>query len=178
MISPDPRETVEGMTQAILDIRRASAWLADRNEIDGDKLGVFGISLGGITGALAATAEPRLRNICLVLAGGDIGRVAWESPELEPIRRGWEERGGSRDDFLTTMQAVDPAQYGANVRGRRILMLNAADDEVIPRACTESLWKAFGEPEIQWYPGGHYSVARYLVHAMVRVTDFFAGDEQ
>jgi hypothetical protein len=93
---------------------------------------------------------------------------------LESIRRRWEEQGGTRDDFLTTMQAIDPTKYGANVHGRRILMLNALEDEVIPRGCTESLWKAFGEPEIQWYPGGHYSVARYLVHAMVRVTDFFA----
>src|SRR5437868_386987 len=34
MISPDPRETVAGMTQAVLDIRRATAWLAGRPEID------------------------------------------------------------------------------------------------------------------------------------------------
>ena len=59
MISPDPRETVEGMTQAVLDIRRATAFLATRPEIDAKRLGIFGISLGGITGALATTAEPR-----------------------------------------------------------------------------------------------------------------------
>ena len=28
MVSADPRQTVEGMTQAVLDIRRATAWLA------------------------------------------------------------------------------------------------------------------------------------------------------
>ena len=31
MISADPDETVEGMTQAVLDIRRATAWLASRS---------------------------------------------------------------------------------------------------------------------------------------------------
>src|SRR5262249_11194087 len=54
MVSKDPRETVEGMTKAILDIRRAAAFLASQPEIDPDQLGVFGISLGGITGGLAA----------------------------------------------------------------------------------------------------------------------------
>jgi hypothetical protein len=48
MISPKPEETVEGMTQAILDIRRA-AWLGAREEVNPDELGIFGINLGGIT---------------------------------------------------------------------------------------------------------------------------------
>ena len=34
MISHDPRQTVEGMTQAVLDIRRAMAWLESRDEVD------------------------------------------------------------------------------------------------------------------------------------------------
>jgi dienelactone hydrolase len=178
MISRDPRETTEGMTQAVLDIRRAAAWLAEQGEVDSQRLGVFGISLGGITGALAATAEPRLSNVCLLLAGGDIGRVAWESPELRSIRQYWEQQGGTREDFTAALRPIDPVEFAANVRGRRILMLNATDDEVIPRPCTEALWKAFGEPEIHWYPGGHYSVARYLPNAMFRVVEFFATTER
>jgi dienelactone hydrolase len=174
MISDKPEETVAGMTQAILDIRRATAWLAARSDIDQDQLGVFGISLGGITGALASTAEPRLQKVCLLLAGGDIARVVWQSPELDDLRRGWEQSGKSRDDFTKLMQTIDPVTYAENVRGKHILMLNAKEDEVIPRECTESLWKAFGEPEIQWYPGGHYTVARHLPSAVERVRSFFA----
>jgi dienelactone hydrolase len=173
MISPDPEETVAGMTQAILDIRRATAWLAEQEEVDAGQLGVFGISLGGITGALALTAEPRLQNGCLLLAGGDIARVAWESPELEKIRRRWSDQGGNREQFQNLLQMVDPVIYADRVQDRRILMLNADQDEIIPRECTESLWRAFGEPEIVWYPGGHYSVARFLPHALQRVTQFF-----
>lgn len=173
MISPDPRETVEGMTQAVLDIRQAIAWLGDRPEVDENNLGVFGISLGGITGALAMTAEPRIQNACLLLAGGDVGKVAWESRELEKVRRQWLERGGSKEEFLGLMKEVDPSSYAANARGRRILMLNAKEDEVVPPACTVSLWKGFGEPEIVWYDGGHYSVARHIFSALGRTTRFF-----
>jgi dienelactone hydrolase len=175
MISPDPSETVEGMTQAILDIRRAAAWLAEQEEVDSRHLGVFGISLGGITAALALTAEPRLRHACLLLAGGDIGRVAWESPELERIRRRWSDQGGKREEFQALLRTIDPVVHADQARNRRILMLNADQDEIIPRECTESLWQAFGQPEIVWYPGGHYSVARFLPNALQRVTEFFSA---
>ncbi|MEQ8785783.1 MAG: alpha/beta hydrolase family protein [Pirellulaceae bacterium] len=177
MISPDPGETVEGMTQAVLDIRRATAWLGSREEVDPRRLGICGISLGGITSGLAATAEPRLQNICMVLAGGDVGRIAWESPKMEKIRQSWIENGGTREEFLATLSKVDPVTYAANVRGRRMLMLNADRDEVIPRACTESLWRSFGEPEIVWYEGGHYSIARHMLPMLDRASRFFAESD-
>jgi dienelactone hydrolase len=177
MVSTDPRETVEGMTQAILDIRRATAWLAAREEVDAERIGVFGISLGGITGALAATAEPRIHNVCLLLAGGDIGRVSWESREVSKVREAWLAGGGTKEQFMELMKRVDPVTYGAGARGKRILLLNAKDDEVIPKECTLSLWRAFGEPKIVWYSGGHYSVIWHLPRALESVAHFFAASE-
>lgn len=174
MISPNPAETVEGMTQAILDIRRATAFLAAQKEIDAKRLGIFGISLGGITGALATTAEPRLHNCCYLLAGGDLGKVALESKELDKIRKELKFTADDEAKFREVLDAIDPVRYAASVKGKRILMLNAKSDEIIPKACTESLWVAFGKPEIVWYDGGHYSVARHLLDAMRRTTDFFA----
>ncbi len=173
MISPDPYETVEGMTQAVLDIRRGVAWLAAREEVDERRLGIFGISLGGITGALALTIEPRLQNACLLLAGGDVGRIAWESKELAKVRTRWLERGGSQEEFVQLLKSVDPVTYAANARGRRILMLNAKNDEIVPPPCTVALWKSLGEPEILWFDGGHYSVAKYILTAINRTTQFF-----
>lgn len=174
MISPDPHETVEGMTQAVLDIRRATAFLAAQAEVDPERIGIFGISLGGITGSLAMTAEPRLKNACFLLAGGDLAKVAWESKELEKVRQHWIAGGGDENGFRDVLGVIDPVRYGKNVAGRRILMLNAKTDEVIPKSCTESLWQAFGKPEIIWYDGGHYSVARHLLDALRRSSTFFA----
>jgi dienelactone hydrolase len=174
MISPDPQETVEGMTQAILDIRRATAFLATQKEIDPERLGVFGISLGGITGSLALTAEPRLKNGCFLLAGGDLGKVAWRSKELAKVREQWIAKGGNEQGFRDVLTVIDPVRYAKNVHGRRILMLNAKTDEVIPKECTDSLWEAFGKPDIVWYEGGHYSVAVYLLDALRRTSTFFA----
>jgi dienelactone hydrolase len=139
MISPDPRETAEGMTQAILDIRRATAWLASRTEVDDQELGIFGISLGGITSSLAAGAEPRIQNVCTLLAGGDISRVAWESRELRDIRDKWLAGGGTKEQFFVTLLPIDPVAHAPAARGKRILMLNATTTAVpnVP-----SRWKA------------------------------------
>jgi len=64
--------------------------------------------------------------------------------------------------------------YAPAARGKRILMLNASDDEVIPRTCTEALWTALGQPPIKWYSGGHYSVVFHLFGALWQVGRFFA----
>ena len=175
MISVNPDETVEGMTQAVLDIRRATAWLAARDEVDADQIGIFGISLGGITGALAATAEPRIQNVCLLLAGGDLKSLDFDSPELRKVRGELPKNLGDPATLVKKLAVIDPVTYATGARGKRILMLNADRDEVIPRVCTEALYKAFGEPEIVWYSGTHYSVIRHLFGALDRVANFFAA---
>lgn len=173
MVSPDPRQTVAGMTQAVLDIRRGRAWLAAQEEIDPQQTGIFGISLGGITCALAASAEPRFAKVCPMLAGGDVGQVSWNAKELSPIRERWLADGGTRETFFETLRQIDPAAHAGNLRDRQCLFLNATHDELIPRECTESLWRAAGEPEIVWYDAGHYSAGRFIFDGLSRVTRFF-----
>lgn len=175
MISPDPEETIAGMRQAILDIRRGRAWLEAQEEIDEAQLGVFGISLGGITAALAGMAEPRFAKICPMLAGGDVAQVAWESPELARVRREWAKKGQSREEIQKLLKQIDPVTYAANLNGREVLMLNASRDEIIPRSCTDSLWEAFGRPRIVWYDAGHISALRYLPEGLHEVSQFFAA---
>ncbi len=174
MISPDPQETVAGMTQAVLDIRRAAAWLASRPEIDEQRLGIMGISLGGITAGLVASHEPRFQKVCMLLAGGDIGQIAWSHPKMKDIRRKWEAAGGTQQSMVAAIKPVDPITYAAKLRGREILMLNALQDEIIPKACTLSLWKALGEPPIVWYNTGHISAGWRIFDALDRVDKFFA----
>jgi hypothetical protein len=96
-----------------------------------------------------------------------------DSPRLAREREAWQQNGGTRKKFLQVIGEIDPLRYATNARNRRILMLNATQDEVIPKNCTESLWTALGRPEIVWYRGGHYSVALHMLNAIDRVTAFF-----
>jgi dienelactone hydrolase len=176
MISMEPAETVSGMTQAVLDIRRAGGWLASRPEVDPERIGIMGISLGGITSALAVSLEPRFTRACLLLAGGDMGAVAWESTEMAELREKWAREGRTKEELFEALRVIDPVTYAKPVPGRKILMLNASHDEVVPPACTKALWKAFGEPEIVWWDAGHYTAVRYLFSGASRAVDFFAAD--
>jgi len=149
-----------------------------RPEINADELGIFGISLGGITGSLAAASEPRLKNLCLLLAGGDLGKIAWEAREFRRERDKLVAMGAQLEDFRAAVKEIEPLNHVANCKGRRILMLNAASDEVVPKACTEALWLALDKPELHWFSGGHYSVFRHILVARAKVQEFFADRSQ
>ena len=107
------------------------------------QLGVFGISLGGITASLAAAAEPRFAKVCPVLAGGDLGRVlarfagkaSGEPPNAAgpPMGTRWTELAGPDENRRSLSTTAAPRS------GRKVLMLNAKHDEVIPRVHRQSV---------------------------------------
>lgn len=176
MISRNPRETAEGMTQAVLDIRRAGAWLSARPEVDKQRLGVTGISLGGIMSALSAAGEPRFRKVAIYLGGGKLGENLWNMPhsDAEAFRAEWIKMGESRESFLKLLEPVDPATHARLLNDRDVLMVNAKNDEIIPHAATMALWEAIGtKPELVWLDAGHITAAAYLPGEMVRLQKFF-----
>src|SRR5262245_3081161 len=174
MVSTDPEETARGMTQAVKDIRCAAAWLAAQDEVDSKQLGIFGISLGGITASLAAAAEPRFVKVCPTLAGGDLGLILRDSQEhhLSAARERWLAKAQSIDDLDKLMKSIDPCTCLHADANRKVLMLNAEHDEIIPRECTDRLCQAFGNPPIVWYDCGHYTAALHIIDALQRTADF------
>src|SRR5262249_19525379 len=52
LLSPDVPHTLAAIRQTVLDIRRASAWLENRSEINSKKLGIMGTSLGSFIATL------------------------------------------------------------------------------------------------------------------------------
>ena len=82
-LSTDIGRSTLSMRQGVCDVRRAAAWLATRPEVDPAKLGVTGISLGGITSALAAAIDPAINRGVFLLAGGGLDEILWEMDEPE-----------------------------------------------------------------------------------------------
>ncbi len=74
MISEDPRESVAGMTQGVLDIRRATAWLAERSEVDPNRLGSPELPANH---AGPGGLESRLKNVAVVLGDGGFVDFLW-----------------------------------------------------------------------------------------------------
>ena len=173
-LSADIDRSVLAMRQGVCDVRRAAAWLASRPEVDAQKLGVTGISLGGIVSSLAAAVDPTLNRAALLLAGGDLARVLWEMPEGARARELWTASGRTFQDLEALTLPFDPLTYAARLKGKRVRMMAGNVDEVIPPASARALWDAAGRPPITWFDCGHYSAVGFLLPAIRSAVDFFA----
>ena len=179
----DPLLFFAAFEQGCADVRRTVDLLASRPEIDADKIGVAGISLGGILSATSAANEPRLKRAALILAGGDLATVIYKAEEARKIRESLEKMPAeTQAEFKNMIRLGDPLTHAPGLRQRaeqgRVLMINAAEDRVIPRPCTEKLAAALGiSDRVMWLDGlGHYTAMAALPRIMRKTVDFFAVD--
>ena len=171
-LSADIERTMTSMRQGVCDVRRGLCWLSSRSNVETSRLGVTGISLGGIVASLAVAVDPAARDGVFLLAGGDLSRILWEMPETTKFRQAWEASGKTIQDLKVLTDPYDPLTYAGRLSGKRLLMIAGKVDEVVPPASTLALWNAAGRPEIRWYDCGHYSAIGYLLPAIRATVDF------
>lgn len=175
---------LDAAEQAMLDLRRTFDLLASRPEIDPNKIGVLGVSLGGITAARALGREPRFYKGVLMLAGGDLPNLIGHSKESRFVERIFKKgKGQEQAALLDKLKSIDPIATADKLKSRakagKIMMINAENDEVMPRRCTTKLAEAMGltEKDIHWIKGaGHYSSAVALPAMLKKVADFALAD--
>ena len=171
MLTPDVDRSVAAVTQTVLDCRRAAAWLAGRPEIDPDQLGVVGTSLGSFVGGLAAAAEPRFKNVCLLLGGGGLVDAFYDHPKLAGLGAVIRIVVGSKDRLKKLIDPIDPLTYAEQLKGKRLLLIGASRDDVVPPVALERLWEATGRPKILWFDATHVGAALYTFPAMRAVVE-------
>ena len=174
--SEDIDRSVASMQQGVCDVRRAATWLASRPEVDIKRLGVTGISLGGIVSSIAASVDPTLNRTALLLAGGGLGEIMWDMPDGAKYKALWIASGRTKADLIRMTAPLDPLTYAENLRGKRVLMMAGRTDDVVPPSATEALWEKAGKPPIRWFECGHYSAAGYLLPAIRETVEFFAKE--
>jgi dienelactone hydrolase len=174
-LSSDIERTVTAMRQGICDVRRAACWLSRRPEVDSRRLGVAGISLGGIVSAVAVAVDPAIHEGAFLLAGGDLSKILWEMPEGATFRTWWTASGRTLSDLKALTDPFDPLGYAHRLAGKRVIMMAGKVDEVIPPSSAKALWQAAGRPPIRWYDCGHYSAVGFLLPGIRRTVDFFAS---
>ncbi len=186
-LKEDPRQNparfVEALSQGVLDVRRMVDLLATRPEVDPRRIGITGISLGGMLAGTAAGVEPRIHRAALILSGGDVLEIIYharESRRISELLRGLPLE--DRREVEQTLRSVDPLTHADALRERaqdgRVIMINAGSDEVIPRSSTDKLAKALGiDDEVIWLDGlGHYTAMAALPQALRTTVAFFAKD--
>lgn len=166
------------LRQTVLDSRQVLDYLVERKEVDGNKLGCLGMSLGGIRASIVAGVDERLKCSVIGLAGGSMADVAFHSKlkEVKEYMRGLVEMGISPETIRAEVSAkvvTDPLRLAKYIDAGNTLMYNAMFDRVIHRKCGDMLWEAAGKPEAVYFFSGHFTSLLYLPYAERDSLNFF-----
>lgn len=169
----------EAMRQLVLRHRRALDWVSQNDDFDHSRIGVFGVSAGGINTVLLAAVDDRVAAAMPVLAGGDLPYIVTHTKErsLErSVSKLLQARNLSRDELLAYLRehiSTDPLHLAPHVDARRVLMVLARSDKVVPFSKQEELRKALGEPEAIYLPTGHVSSVIFMPYLKAEGYRFF-----
>jgi len=159
LLSSDVPHMVAALRQAVLDTRRGLDFLAAQPEIDPNRMGVSGISLGGILAGLVAGVDRRAKVLFTIVGGGDVAYSIWSSPNTAGLKQALRFNGWSYDTLRAAMAPVEPTRYLKGFDPANALLINARYDFVVRPWQAEDLAKALGGAKIVWTDTGHYGVA-------------------
>ncbi|MCK0144822.1 acetylxylan esterase [Arenibacter sp. F26102] len=130
------------ISQTVFDLRRAVDFIETREGLDAQRIGYYGISLGGITGTIFCGVDKRIKVPIVALAGGQLN-LLYEKEALSKKAK----------DFVSI---IEPLNFVKEITPRPFLMLNAKNDEIVPPLMSTLLFNAANEPkEIIWYDAKH-----------------------
>lgn len=133
------------ISQTVFDLQRAVDFLETRPEIDKDRIGYYGISLGGIIGTIFCGLDERIKAPVIVIAGGSLNLMFGKEALSHEV--------------LDYVSIIDPINFVHKIAPRPLLMINAEKDEVIPPLTSKLLYQKAKTPKnIIWYPTKHKEV--------------------
>lgn len=143
-------------------VKATKAMIRDDLNMNEEKVGVFGVSLGGILSAFVMSTQPDLSAGYFVVAGGDIPNILAfsEQDKITSIRRKRmkEENLQSKEEyeaFLRQHMTMDPVDMARTMVPETLRMVVATRDDVVPTFNQEMLHFAYGEPKADFLPAGH-----------------------
>lgn len=167
------------LRQTVIDVKRAIDWVETQKNLDSNNIGVFGISLGGIKSALIAALDNRIKAAVIGLAGGNLPHILIHSQERairEKIDEMTEKNGLNPEDLYCQLKSeiqTDPIRYARYIDARKVLMVVALFDKIIPAEKGKELIAAIGMPERIYLVSGHYTSLLYIFYIKNKVLNFF-----
>ena len=160
IVSANVARTVQVCRQAVLDARRAIAWLAMQGY---HRIGILGTSLGSCLALLTTAHEPLVKAEALNHISPYFADVVWRGISTRHVRDGLD--GHIELDLLRMLwRPISPRVYLDRVRDRRTLLVYARYDLSFPVDLSEDLVGAFREQhiphEVAVLRCGHYSTGK------------------
>jgi pimeloyl-ACP methyl ester carboxylesterase len=157
IVSSNVARTVQVCRQAVLDARRAVAWLSAQGF---ERIGILGTSLGSCLSLLTSAHEPKIRAQALNHVSPWFADVVWRGLSTRHVREGL--NGHIDLERLRSLwRPISPYSYLDRVRNTKTLLVYARYDLTFPVDLSENLVAEFarrGLPhEVTALPCGHYS---------------------
>lgn len=143
----------EAMAQAVHDFRTILNWLRHNGV---ERIALTGLSLGGYTSALVASADDRLAAVIpnVPLVTPESAFDDWW-PASKVVELGRSLGGISREESYSGFAYHSPLNYPPLVPRERRLIITGLGDRLAPPEHAEALWEHWDRCALHWFPGNH-----------------------
>jgi len=144
-----PESDRQAFIQIAIDIRRAVDLIISRPDVDVNRIGYVGHSLGALFGGVLSGVEKRIKAFVLMAGSGSFTDVAILSmPFLQ---------GQALEHYAQAMTLIDPIYTISHAAPSALLFQFGLQDEAFPREKVAGFAEAGSEPKlVKWYDAGHY----------------------
>jgi dienelactone hydrolase len=144
----------------VVDMRRGIDYLQSRHDIEKDKIGLIGFSLGALEGTILAGVDDRVKAVALVSGGGGLGKILTEQAQDNQSLGGHYApilQGATSDQLEAQLGPVEPLIFAPHIAPRPLIMEHGKKDVVIAPDDAQALFDAASQPkQIVWFPdAGH-----------------------
>jgi dienelactone hydrolase len=157
IVSSNVVRTVQACRQAVLDARRAVAWLSDQGF---ERIGILGTSLGSCLAMLTSAHEPRIRAQALNHVSPWFADVVWRGLSTRHVRQGLDGHV-DLDTLRELWRPISPWSYLDRVQHVQTLLVYARYDLTFPVDLSLTLIEEFERRklphDVAVLPCGHYS---------------------
>jgi dipeptidyl aminopeptidase/acylaminoacyl peptidase len=127
----------------------AIEWVAARADVDRDRIGGMGFSMGGFVMTQVAATDRRLRAIVLESAPSSLDTYIDIHFSTWLFLSKWPARWALRESDLLSIDR-SPIRLIGDIAPRPLLIIGQSDDPEIPASMTRALYAAAHEPKTLW----------------------------
>ncbi len=157
IVSSNIARTIQVCRQAVLDARRAIAWLASQGF---ERIGILGTSLGSCLAMLTTAHEPLIRAQALNHVSPRFADVVWRGLSTQHVKQGLDGRI-DLDHLRELWRPISPSSYLDRVGHAKTLLVYARYDLTFPVDLSRELVEEFRRRHLPHQtavlPCGHYS---------------------
>ncbi len=141
-------------------------WLVQQPEVDIERIGIIGISFGGIRGSFLMGIDSRLKKAALVVTGGGLADIMATSQLADVVKlreKHLEEEAidnlESYKDVFRKSQKVTMWDFLCERKSEDFLLFLDTKDTSVPTSTQKMLQEKLGGPQTYWSSRGHIGAA-------------------